>query len=248
VNISQFQTKQQRADSSEIHRALSIYHPADSDDHFEIRALRVPHRGKVVSGVVHTSEIALATKAAASLSGHAEAFYLTPNPVSAEIRARAPGCLVDFAKITTNDAEITRRSWLLVDFDANRPPGISSTDAEHEAAIERAVVVAEDLRRDHGFPFPLRADSGNGGHLSYRVDLPNDSATTEVFRRFLETLSRRYSDAHVKIDTSVFNTARIWKLPGTMACKGADMPDRPHRMARLIDVPKELEVVKWRAA
>jgi hypothetical protein len=52
----------------------------------------------------------------------------------------------------------------------------------------------------------------------------------------------------VKIDASVFNAARIWKLPGTMACKGADMPDRPHRIARLIEVPKELEVVKWRAA
>jgi hypothetical protein len=33
-----------------------------------------------------------------------------------------------------------------------------------------------------------------------------------------------------------------------MACKGADMPERPHRIARLIDVPKEMEVVKWRVA
>lgn len=243
-----FKSKQRLADICEIHRALSIYHRADSDDYFEIRALRVLRRGAVVSGVFHASQITEAAEAAAGLSGRAEAVYFTPNPVSAEIRARAPGCLADFTKITTSDAEITRRSWLLIDFDANRPPGISSTDAEHEAALDRAAIVAEDLRRDRGFPLPLRANSGNGGHLSYRVDLPNDNDTTELFRRFLEALSRRYSDAHVKIDTSVFNAARIWKLPGTMACKGADMPERPHRIARLIDVPKEMEVVKWRVA
>jgi hypothetical protein len=207
----------------------------------------VPRRG-TVSAVFHASEIALATKAAAGLSGHAEAVYFTPNPISAEIRARAPGRLVDFARSTTTDVEIVRRSWILIDLDAVRPAGISSTDAEHEAAIQRAAAISEDLTWHHGFPLPLQADSGNGGHLSYRVDLPNNDATTQLFRRFLEALSRQYSDARVKIDTSVFNAARIWKLPGTLACKGADMPDRPHRMARLIDVPKHLEVVKWQAA
>jgi hypothetical protein len=158
------------------------------------------------------------------LSGPAEAVYFTPNPVSAEIRARAPGCLADFTKITTSDAEITRRSWLLIDFDANRPPGISSTDAEHEASLDRAAIVAVDLRRDRGFPLPLRANSGNGGHLSYRVDLPNDNDTTELFRRFLEALSRRYSDAHVKIDTSVFNAARFGSCLGRWRARARTCP------------------------
>src|SRR5262249_32077297 len=45
------------------------------------------------------------------------------------------------------------------------------------------------------------------------------------------------SDDAVKVDTSVSNAARIWKLYGTMACKGDSTPDRPHRMASILHVP-----------
>ena len=47
----------------------------------------------------------------------------------------------------------------------------------------------------------------------------------------------------MKVDTSTFNPARIVKLYGTPARKGDSMPDRPHRLARLLDVPKDLEHV-----
>ena len=35
----------------------------------------------------------------------------------------------------------------------------------------------------------------------------------------------------MKVDQSTFNAARIWKLYGTVARKGDDMPDRPHRIS-----------------
>src|SRR5713101_7222400 len=93
MSIPQRPNRRQLADSAEIVRALWIYHRPDSDDCFEIRALHVLRRG-TVSGVSHVSEIAQAAKAAASLSGRAEAVYFTPNAITAEIRARAPGYLV----------------------------------------------------------------------------------------------------------------------------------------------------------
>ena len=45
------------------------------------------------------------------------------------------------------------------------------------------------------------------------------------------------------VDLKVFNAARIWKLYGTVARKGHDMNDRPHRAARLVEVPEAVEAV-----
>src|SRR5262249_8541637 len=42
---------------------------------------------------------------------------------------------------------------------------------------------------------------------------------------------------------SVFNAARIWKVYGTMACKGDNLPERPHRLSRLLAVPASIHHV-----
>jgi hypothetical protein len=52
-----------------------------------------------------------------------------------------------------------------------------------------------------------------------------------------------FSDAVVSLDLKVFNAARIWKVYGTMACKGDDLPERPHRLARLLEVPDPIGIV-----
>src|SRR5207253_3103309 len=94
-----------------------------------------------------------------------------------------------------------------------------------------------------GWPAPVAADSGNGGHRLYAIDLPNDDASRTLLQRCLEALALYFSDSEVKIDVGVFNAARIWKVYGTLACKGDNLPERPHRLARLLDVPTPVEVV-----
>ena len=90
---------------------------------------------------------------------------------------------------------------------------------------------------------PIAADSGNGFHLMYRIDLPaNDSGIVE---RCLKELDRRFTDDESTVDTTVFNAARIWKLPGTFARKGDDTKERPHRRAEVICLPDKLEVVPY---
>ena len=71
----------------------------------------------------------------------------------------------------TKDAEISHIRNLLIDLDPIRPEGISSTDSEHEAALEMAQIIRADLENE-GWPEPLVGDSGNGGHLVYPLDLP----------------------------------------------------------------------------
>ncbi len=92
--------------------------------------------------------------------------------------------------------------------------------------------------RSRGWPDPVAGDSGNGCHLLYRVDLPNDRESADLVQNVLKTLAFLFDDEIVKLDTGVYNAARIWKLYGTVARKGDPIPDRPHRRSEILYVPK----------
>ncbi|WP_238881775.1 hypothetical protein [Clostridium sp. YIM B02551] len=169
--------------------------------------------------------------------------FFTLNVFSEDLLARGRGKLLSYATTTTSDSEITRRVLLLIDVDPERPAGISSTDEELESANE----VAESVKRfltDMGFPQPVKACSGNGFHLLYKLDLPNTKEVTNMIRDFLSTLDTLLSTEKAKIDKTTYNAARITKLYGTMACKGDNTEKRPHRRSRIIEVPEEFNVVE----
>ena len=138
---------------------------------------------------------------------------------------------------SASDNDILRRKWLPIDLDPVRISRISSTDEEHQMAIQRAMEV-KDYLHHQGWSDPIVADSGNGGHLLYSVDLPvKDDGFVE---NCLKALDRGFSDDKVKVDKSVATPARIWKLYGTPACKGDNTKKRPHRMAKILQVPDGL--------
>jgi hypothetical protein len=85
-------------------------------------------------------------------------------------------------------------------------------------------------------------DSGNGGHVLVRIDLPNTSESASLVRRCLEAVALYGGTEAVQVDTNVYNAARISKLYGTLAAKGDSTPDRPHRLARIVDVPSMVTV------
>lgn len=168
--------------------------------------------------------------------GKASGIYASLNPVRPDLLARAVNRLIAISKhgTTTDDTHILARRWLLLDFDPIRPTGISSTQAELKAALDVADRAREDLAL-HGWPAPVKACSGNGIHLLYRVDLPNDDAAKNRLRGVLKNLSSIYGTATVGLDTSVFNAARIVKLYGTAARKGDKTADRPHRRSQFLE-------------
>jgi len=88
------------------------------------------------------------------------------------------------------------------------------------------------------------ADSRDGAHLLYRIDLPNDDESRELIKGTLETLHTLFSDDQYQVDTSVFNAARIWKLYRTTGRKGDNIPTRPHWKAAILTVPEEIRVVR----
>jgi hypothetical protein len=232
-------TPYENTDPTEIARAINVLFAPESV--VELRAMDVPKQA-TVSGYFDGQHRERLIQAAVEISGKAPGVYVTLNPVDPTLLARANNRAKSFAKNTTKDSEIEKRLWLPIDFDPVRPKGTSATDAEHEAALDRARQCRDSLRGE-GWPDPFLADSGNGGHLGYRIALPNDPASTELIKRILDSLASRFSDSTVDLDRTVFNAARIWKLYGTLAAKGDHTPERPHRLARILEVPTSLEIV-----
>ena len=205
--------------------------------------LRVP---KTESGTIYgffndTNKLAAA---ASRLSGQAPGVYVTMNPVDPILLARANNRIRSYAKSgdCANDENILSRKFLLIDFDAKRPAGISSTDDEHEAAILRAKQCRQWLI-ERGWAASLLADSGNGAHLVARINLPNDEVSKNLLAQCLKALGSRFDDEYVTVDPTTCNASRIWKVYGTEVRKGDDMSDRPYRMASIIDAPERLEIV-----
>jgi len=211
----------------------------------EIRALRVhdPETGGRLNyyGFFNDSEIM--AQEAERIGEHAYGVYFTPNPVKSDLLERSPNQIQPAEKgMSAGDGDIQRIHWLLIDFDPVRDTDTSSTEAEHVLAHDQAVSIRQHLR-DQGWPDPIFADSGNGNHLMYRVDLPISDSIR--IKRILEVLARQFNTDAVVIDTSVANPARIWRLYGTWARKGKDTPERPHRQSHILwdETPDELQVV-----
>jgi len=174
-----------------------------------------------------------------------QGIYVTLNEVDPSLLSRRSNRIkmrLSKKDATTADADIIRRRWLPIDIDPVRPSGVSSTDEEHQVAIDRACII-RDYLSEWGFPEPIVADSGNGAHLLYWIDLTNDPASLELVKQCLETLSVLFSDDIANIDTANYNAARIWKLYGTVSRKGDNTKTRPHRRSRVITEPECIEVV-----
>lgn len=178
-------------------------------------------------------------KAAAALDqAKADGVYFVPNPPDPALISRSMNRLVAATKKrpATSDHNITQIRWLLVDFDPVRPSGISSTAEDLEAAMETAKAAYQFLE-ELGFASPIKAASGNGYHLNYRLeDLPNDEAIAKgggLIQRCLSAIAAKVGNEKCKVDLAVYNAARIWKLYGTWARKGDSTKERPHRQSYL---------------
>lgn len=235
---TQFPEYQQTKPAIIIKATLDLMFPPDQGFVYEIRIPKTKYG--TISG--YFNDNALAAAAIARENGKHPAIYITANPVSAELLARNHNRFEFGSQTTTNDAEILKRRWFLVDLDPVRPAGISSSEHELSEAFERAKDIREWLS-SLGWPEPIEACSGNGAHLMYAVDEPNDEATRAEFEFATKMLAAIWSDQKIAVDTTMWNASRVWKIYGTIAAKGSNAPDRPHRVAMLRSIPESLKLV-----
>ena len=231
-------------DRREVARGLGVL--LDTGSVAELRVPNTAGRG-TVSGYFEDLDAIVAE--AAGLSGRAAGVYVTLNPVTRDLLARAVNRTRRWVRHTTSDSDILHRNWLFVDIDPERPAGISSSDVEHRAALSLGRQIYDFLATEMEMTSEsvVLGDSGNGCHLLIRVDLLNDRESERLVRRCLDSLSLLFNDDSVTIDTSVTNAARLVKVPGTLAAKGDSLSERPHRLARLLEVPEQVRPVHTKA-
>ena len=232
-------------DTNNITKAIQLLH--SDDELFEIRLI---NGGYNASGYFTSADTAIKNLQefhpewnARTKTARAANIFITLNPINMSCYSRKQhDCFIENAQPTTKDNEITALHWLLIDLDPKRLSGVSSSKEELELAKAKARTI-HDFLLDRGFKEPIRAMSGNGIHLVYRFDVPNTAENVAVFENALKILSEKFSDEEVEVDTTVFNPARICKLWGTIAQKGATTPERPHRKAYIEpSVPSSVDV------
>lgn len=229
-NLSVLENRTIETDPAQIRRMLTALEPGV----YEIRIPKPEARKPRFWTTQHMylslpDDLEAGVSEIASVRGdHAGAVYMVGNPVNSALLGRGRGSFHD-AKSTASDRDVTCRRLLYVDIDSVRPSAVNATDDETAAAMTRTAQAVEWLSGELGFPAPLfHGTSGSGGMLLYRIDLPNDHATTEQIAGCLLTLSDALSDEGVKIDTGVYNAARIFRVPGTVNAKSnTPQPDRP---------------------
>ena len=179
---------------------------------------------------------------ASTLSGNMDSVHMTLNPVDPSLLETSLNHISGGNSRATSDDDIVERRWLMIDLDPVRPSGTSSTDEEHDQAFTNARAIAQALcERD--WPAPIIADSGNGAHLLYRIQLPNDRDARSLIDRVLTALDLEFSSDQVTVDTVTGNSSRPAKLYGSLVKKGEHTPKRRHRYSQIVEVPEHLAVV-----
>ena len=185
----------------------------------------------IVAGYFDTHQAFCKALSLADKAAH-NGIYFTLQVIDPRLIARAFNHLKSNISSTSDHNVLTYR-WLPIDIDPVRPSGISSSDTELRRALVLRDNIASEITGEMGLPAPIRAVSGNGGHLLYRLpDLPVSDDSQLFIKNTLAGLADRFDSDTVKIDTVVYNPARIWKLYGTTSKKGDEVPAGKHREAR----------------
>lgn len=204
----------------------------------ELRAIKVPRRyGRPQTVAGYFDDPELLARAAESLEAQgAKGIYVTLNSIRTALLARAYNRVVAGLEPTTADHDITRRVWIPFDIDAARPAGVSADEEELAAAKARALDVERWLTKELGSAPEIWGFSGNGYHLLYRCDFPNNENSKATVEKIIDAAADKFSDKTVSVDRTVINAARIWKLYGTLARKGDEVPrlGRVHRRSRIL--------------
>lgn len=206
----------------------------------EIRFLKTQHG--LVSGLFKTDKTgaeALVSEIS-RLSLHKISMYHTINKLSRNYVERylsenKINILYTKVKSVTKDADIGELKLIMVDLDPKREAGVSSTEEEKAKANELMNAIVADLSKA-GLGKPAYVtDSGNGYNAYYPVSCPVDNKSKKIIADFISTVSKKYSNEFVDVDTTTKNPSRIAKVPGSWSVKGESTAERPHRQCQLTE-------------
>jgi hypothetical protein len=222
------------------------------DQYTELRALHVGGKGRTFAGWFDGRHLYDLARHALALSRQAAGVYFVPNPVDPAIAAKRLNTVLDVRKgfALTHDHDVTDRRFVIVDIDPRRhwyerPAGDPLAGQGQEApthwrelgfALQTARRHVRPFLADLGLPSPITMLSGNGVHLIYPVTMQAVGGIDPA-AKLLRMLAERYTCWGLAVDPNTYTPARMLKVPGTVTRKGSPSPGRPHRAARIIEVP-----------
>lgn len=218
----------------EIRRFLELLHPADD----ALIEVRIMDKNKTYSGYFKNKELLVEKLKKTNTQSNV---YFTLNTINDACYSRKQKDNIEISSTTTTDANIINRNWLFIDIDAKRPSDVSSNESELKSSVSLARDIFKYMR-NFGFYEPIVCMSGNGTYLLYRINIPNTPENTELIKTCLQSLDMLFSNENADIDVSVFNPSRIAKIIGTIARKGSNTEDRPHRLSKILSVPQEVKI------
>lgn len=223
----------------EIRKAISLLKP--NNQLFEIRY--ISNSGKLNFSGYFTNAKTLIDRLEHLAPTEGGNVYITLNAIKSACYSRQQrDMFVRNCKTTTSDNDIDGYDWIMIDLDPKRPSGTSSSNEELKAAENKAKQIYKYLKA-RGWAEPIIAMSGNGYHLLYKIHLHNSREKAELIENALKSLNMLFGNENeVDVDTKVYNPSRICKLYGTEAVKGANTSERPHRVAKIIYAPEEIEI------
>ena len=199
----------------------------------EYREIRVLGKGEPRNAVVSTPE-----EAAAAIKGvpYGAGCYITINPISpnAAVVAKTGKSLSTAERgMGASNPDIARRVRFVIDLDPVRTKGTSATEAQLADTRALAASISSTLHAE-GWPRPTYVRSGNGVHLYFSIDLPGES---DLPARALQALDERFSTDTVEVDTTVGNSSRVMRMPGTWTTK--DDVTELHRSCSLEEIGED---------
>lgn len=218
-------------DETEIKRAITTI--KGDDRVFEIRIISKRSK-KLITGYFKSADKAVECLKKQNLEG--TNVYIVLNAINEACYSRIQRDKFEALDTATSDVDIEAREWILIDIDPVRPKDTSSTQEQIDKALQKCGAVHNFLL-EQGFPRPVIGFSGNGYHLLYKLKMQNNKENADLLKSFLSALDELFSDDEMKIDQVNFNASRVCKLYGTLAQKGLNTEERPHRMSKIIKIP-----------
>lgn len=200
----------------------------------------ISNDGRTASGIFDDIENIIAAIAPYTHDWNA---YYTINRLPDDVRGLPQyNKIIVRPKQTCNDATICARDYVCVDLDSVRLSGTNATDEQ----LSYTKKTANEMYRyliNEGFNPPVVVFSGNGAHLYLRCAMLNNEKNTLLVKRFLNALAMMFTDEHTDVDCTVYNAARIMRLPSSYSCKGNTTDKaRPQRLCRFAKIPQEVKV------
>ena len=238
-SVEEKDTDYQINTEDEIRKTIAFLHP---DKPFEILALD-SNGQRPCFGVFSNADNAIPVV----LDKNADGFniFINLNPI---VPWEAIKPHIDDEKLLTNKngircankTDVSRMAFLLIDIDPIRKNGVSNcsaTNDEYLAARLVAEKVREFMTEELELDAPLWANSGNGVHLVWRIDLPAEKKSETLIRKCLLALANKFNSADAVIDTSISTQFHLTKLYGTTACKGVSTKERPWFNSNIEELP-----------